>query len=207
MPGTFSLTHGFGLLARSIIVIDSTPPPITTSTPSLRMWLAASAMAFSPEEQTRLMVTPATLTGRPARTAATRAMLWPWAPCGWPQPRMTSSTSFFSSWGALPSTSLQPCAARSDGSVMLNEPRCDLASGVRELATTTASLMVDPLLGRVPQILRPFGAAGNPRHRQAPAGRARGFGAGALDLLDALGRSGGQVLDASRRHEDVVLNP
>jgi hypothetical protein len=34
---------------------------------------------------------------------------------------------------------------------MLNEPRCDLARGVRELATTTASLMAGPLLvGRVP---------------------------------------------------------
>src|SRR6185503_19446732 len=167
MPGTFSLTHGFGLLSRSIIVMDSTPPPIITSTPSLMMWLAASAMAFSPEEQNRLMVNPATLTGRPARTAATRAMLWPWAPCGWPQPRMTSSTSFLSSWGALPSTSLMQWAARSDGRVMLNEPR-----------------------------------SGRPSARQA-----RGLGAGALDLLDGLGRSGGQVLDAARRHEDVVLDP
>src|SRR5262245_43148441 len=54
---------------------------------------------------------------------------------------MTSSTSFLSSWGALPSTSVMQWAARSDGRVMLNEPRWDLASGVRELATTTASLM------------------------------------------------------------------
>jgi hypothetical protein len=30
--------------------------------------------------------------------------------------------------------------------VMLKEPRCDLASGVRELATTTASLMALLLL-------------------------------------------------------------
>ncbi len=34
------------------------------------------------------------------------------------------------------------CAARSSGRVMLNDPRCDLASGVRELATMTASRMV-----------------------------------------------------------------
>ena len=33
-------------------------------------------------------------------------------------------------------------AARSSGRVMLNEPRNDLASPVRELATTTASLIV-----------------------------------------------------------------
>src|SRR2546423_11446482 len=99
------------------------------------------AMALSPEEQKRLIVSPATDTGRPARIAATRAMLWPCEPCGWPQPRITSSTSFLSSCGTLPSASLMQWAARSDGSVMLNEPRADLASGVRLLATTTASLM------------------------------------------------------------------
>src|SRR2546429_7583456 len=99
------------------------------------------AMALSPEEQKRLIVNPATDTGRPARIAATRAMLWPCEPCGWPQPRITSSTSFLSSCGTLPSASLMQWAARSDGSVMLNEPRADLASGVRLLATTTASLM------------------------------------------------------------------
>jgi hypothetical protein len=34
------------------------------------------------------------------------------------------------------------CAARSSGRVRLNDPRYDFASGVRELATTTASLMI-----------------------------------------------------------------
>src|SRR2546425_4742963 len=105
------------------------------------------AMALSPDEQKRLMVSPATLTGSPARMADTRAMLCPWVPCGWPQPRITSSTSLGSSWGTLPSASLMQWAARSEGSVMLNEPRCDLASGVRELATTTASLMGWPFPG------------------------------------------------------------
>src|SRR2546429_2587520 len=104
------------------------------------------AMALSPEEQKRLIVSPATDAGRPARIAATRAMLWPCEPCGWPQPRITSSTSFLSSCGTLPSASLMQWAARSDGSVMLNEPRADLASGVRLLATTTASLMAGALL-------------------------------------------------------------
>jgi hypothetical protein len=55
--------------------------------------------------------------------------------------------------------------------------------------------------------LRPFGAAGKPRPDRPSARQARGFGAGALDLLDGLGRAGGQVLDAGRRHEDVVLDP
>src|SRR5438105_6972333 len=104
------------------------------------------AMALSPDEQKRLIVSPATLTGSPARMADTRAMLCPCVPCGWPQPRITSSTSLGSSCGTLPSASLMQWAARSEGSVMLNEPRCDLASGVRELATTTASLMGYPFL-------------------------------------------------------------
>jgi hypothetical protein len=33
------------------------------------------------------------------------------------------------------------CAARSSGRVMLNDPRKDFASAVRELVTTTASLI------------------------------------------------------------------
>src|SRR5215510_15715256 len=57
---------------------------------------------------------------------------------------MTSSTSAGSRRGALPSTSLMQCAARSSGRVRLNDPRNDLASGVRELATTTASLIGAP---------------------------------------------------------------
>src|SRR5215470_16311221 len=54
---------------------------------------------------------------------------------------MTSSTSLASSCGTLPSTSLMVWAVKSSGRVMLNAPRNDLASGVRELATMTASLM------------------------------------------------------------------
>src|SRR5581483_4430071 len=101
----------------------------------------------SPEEQNRLTVVPAIETGRPARTSATRATLLPCAPFGWAQPRITSSISAGSSCGTFPSTSLMQWAARSSGRVRLNDPRCDLASGVRELATTTASLMGAPFLG------------------------------------------------------------
>src|SRR5258706_14991505 len=106
------------------------------------------AMAWSPDEQNRFTVVPATDEASPAGRAATRAMLWPWAPWGWPQPRMTSSTSLGSRRGALPSTSLIQCAARSSGRVRLNDPRKDFASGVRELATTTASLMDGSSLGQ-----------------------------------------------------------
>src|SRR5206468_6818314 len=105
------------------------------------MWFAAIAIDCRPEEQNRFRVSPATDTGSPARIAATRAMLWPCDPCGWPQPMITSSTSLGSSCGTLPRTSLMVWAVKSSGRVRLNAPRNDLASGVRELATMTASLM------------------------------------------------------------------
>src|SRR3989475_683139 len=146
MPGICSFSTGFGSASRLAIVIDSTPPPIMTSAPSLMTWFAAIAIAWSPEEQKRFSVSPATEVGRPARIAATRAMLWPCEPCGWPQPMITSSTSFESSCGTLPRTSLMQWAVKSSGRVRLNDPRNDLASGVRELATMTASLMTVSLL-------------------------------------------------------------
>src|SRR5262245_17604580 len=142
MPGFCSFTQGFGSPSRFNIVMLSTPPPIAASAPPITICCAAMAMAWSPEEQKRFTVVPATDAGSPARTSATRATLLPWAPFGCAQPRITSSISFGSSWGALPSTSLMQWAARSSGRVMLNEPRWDFASGVRELATTTASLLV-----------------------------------------------------------------
>src|SRR5262249_43742855 len=130
-----------GWWSRLAIVIDSTPPPIMTSAPSWMMWFAAYAIACRPEEQNRFSVSPATEVGRPARIAATRAILWPCEPCGWPQPMITSSTSLGSSCGTLTRTRLIVWAVKWSGGVRLNEPRNDLASGVRELATMTASLI------------------------------------------------------------------
>ena len=147
MPGFRSCTHGFGSLSRFIIVMLSTPPPMAASAPPRMISWAAMAMAWSPEEQKRLTVVPATDAGRPARIAATRATLVPWGPWGCAQPRITSSISAGSSWGAFPSASRMQWAARSSGRVRLNDPRKDLASGVRELATTTASLMTGLLSG------------------------------------------------------------
>src|SRR5215469_4791340 len=99
------------------------------------------AIDCNPDEQNRLTVVPATELGRPASIAAIRAMLLPCGPCGWAQPSTTSSTSLWSSWGTLANTDLMQCAARSSGRVILNEPRNDLASAVRLLVTTTASLI------------------------------------------------------------------
>src|SRR5262245_51281599 len=140
-PGIFSCSRGLGLLSRTARLMLSTPPPIAASTPSWTIWCATSAMACNPEEQKRLTVRPATEGERPASMAETRATLWPCGPCGWPQPRTTSSIPAGSSLGVLRSTSWMQWAARSSGRVMLNDPRKDLASAARELATTTASLI------------------------------------------------------------------
>src|SRR5438270_3163149 len=134
--------RGLGLLSRTAILMLSTPPPIAASTPSCMIWCAAIAMACNPDEQKRFTVVPAVVGGRPASMAATRATLWPCGPCGCPQPRITSSISLGSSFGVLRRTSWMQCAARSSGRVRLNDPRNDFASAVRELVTTTASLMV-----------------------------------------------------------------
>jgi len=115
MPGFLSFTHGFGSPSRFIMLMDSRPPPMAASAPPMMIWCAAIAMAWRPDEQKRLTVVPATETGRPARTRATRATLLPCGPLGWAHPRITSSISAMSSCGALPSTSLMQWAARSSG--------------------------------------------------------------------------------------------
>src|SRR5215467_2477663 len=139
------------------------------------------AMAWNPAEQKRLTVVPAPETGRPARRRATRATLLPWAPLGWAQPMITSSISLLSSWGTLPSASLMQWAARSSGRVMLNDPRNDLASGVRELATTTASLIGAPFWvrqvgGSIPRLrcFVPLPRAGPAVDNDGGAGHERG---------------------------------
>src|SRR5271170_7426179 len=101
-------------------------------------------MACKPEEQNRLIVVAATDVGSPASIAATRATFCPCGPLGCAQPKTTSSISLGSSFGVLRSTSLMQCAASSSGRVKLKDPRNDFASAVRELATTTASLMLSP---------------------------------------------------------------
>src|SRR5262245_31143010 len=109
-------------------------------------------------------------------------MLWPCEPCGWPQPMITSSTSLGSSCGTLPRTSLMVCAVKSSGRVMLNEPRNDLASGVRELATMTASLMKTSFYRRT-------SVGGAPASRDRKVRTASIDGRSGHDLDEVLGRS------------------
>jgi hypothetical protein len=51
----------------------STPPATIAGAPSTMMRCAAIAMACRPDEQKRLTVTPAVVTGSPARSAMPRA--------------------------------------------------------------------------------------------------------------------------------------
>ena len=75
------------------IEIDSVPAPIATSAPSCMIWCDAIAIAWRPEEQKRLTVVAATVSGKPAASDATRATFMPDGPSGRPQPQMTSSIS------------------------------------------------------------------------------------------------------------------
>src|SRR6478752_5140146 len=87
----------------------------------------------------------AVVTGQPARSAICRAMLKPVAPSGLAQPMITSSTE--------PGSTPPRCMAawttwppRVAPWVRLNEPRQDLASGVRAVETMTASTTARSLL-------------------------------------------------------------
>jgi hypothetical protein len=64
-----------------------------------RTFIAAVLTASSPDAQNRLSCTPATVSGRPAASAAARAMSPPWSPTGVTTPSTTSSIAAGSSVG------------------------------------------------------------------------------------------------------------
>ena len=73
-------------------LIESRPPPTTTSIPSLMICFAAVAIAIIPDEHCLSKLIPLTVTGRPAANAAFLAIL-PWVvPCWRAAPIITSST-------------------------------------------------------------------------------------------------------------------
>src|SRR5438874_7679748 len=72
--------------------MPSTPPATNTSPSSALIARAAALIAARPEAQSRLNVTPATETGKPARRAAIRATFRLSSPAWFAQPRYTSST-------------------------------------------------------------------------------------------------------------------
>jgi hypothetical protein len=86
------------------------------------MLRAATAIAIMPEAHWRSTVMPPTVTGRPARSAASRAMFGACEPCGRAQPMMTSSTSAGSS-RARSTACRMACPASVGESVLLKAPR------------------------------------------------------------------------------------
>ena len=102
------------------------------------------AMACSPEEQKRFTVVPATDTGKPARMAATRATFDPCGPCG-----MRAAQHHVFDFGGIELRRLgqdisDAMRRQIFGPRHVERAAKDLASAVRELATTTASLMSPP---------------------------------------------------------------
>src|SRR6266581_1404315 len=128
----------------------STPPATKTSPSPALIARAAALTAPRPEEQSRLNVTPATETGRPASSAAIRATLRLSSPAWFAQPRYTSSTSAGST-PARRTTSRTTSAARSSGRTSFNAPRWR-PIGVRTASTITASGIGLDLRGMVPSI-------------------------------------------------------
>src|SRR5580698_4881543 len=76
--------------------------------------------------------------------AATRAMLYPASPAGWPLPTMRSSTLWGSSAGTFSRTALTTRAVRSSGRHSTSDPLLARPIGVRPVATMTASGMRAP---------------------------------------------------------------
>ena len=94
--------------------IDSTPPATKRSpSPAITAWHAPTT-AESPDAQSRLTVTPATESGRPASSAAMRATLRLSSPAWFAEPNQTSSISP-SGTPERSTTSRMTSAARSSG--------------------------------------------------------------------------------------------
>src|SRR3989449_1834324 len=153
-------------------LIDSSPPATMIGTLSTITRCAAIAIACRPDEQKRLTVVPAVVTGSPARSAAWRAMFWPVAPSGSAQPITTSSTSpgsipaRFTAWAMTWPPMAAPC-------VLLNAPRYARPIGVRAVETMTASAM-SLLLVLVGRREHYTGRHGGPLLRGARRGRRAG---------------------------------
>src|SRR5262245_11212466 len=122
------------------LLIDSMPPATTTSTSPVAMPWAASITAFRPEPQTLLMLSAATESDRPPRSAACRAGFCP-RPALTTLPMMHSSTMS----GSMPArrTASATTSAPSCGAVNpFKDPR-NFPVPVRTALTITASCRLD----------------------------------------------------------------
>ena len=114
------------------LLIDSVPPTKNTSPSPAASFCLAAATASMPEAQLRMMVTAGVVSGRPARNAATRAMLASRA-SGPAQPRITSSISSRRML-VRSRSSRNAWVARSAADALCSEPPT-LQNGVRRPAT------------------------------------------------------------------------
>jgi hypothetical protein len=85
-------------------------------------------------------------TGSPARNDAIRATFIPCSASGIAHPKITSSTSFASTPGALSNAAQIAVAAKSSGRVALNVPRGAFPTAVLTALTITASAIFPHLL-------------------------------------------------------------
>jgi hypothetical protein len=111
-------------------VIFSTPPATNKSPSPLWMARAAAIPADKPLAQSRFTVSPGTLWGKPASSAAMRATLRLSSPAWLAQPKITSATAARSALGLRLSSSRMVWAARSSGRTAASVPP-KLPMGVR----------------------------------------------------------------------------
>src|SRR6266571_8978826 len=139
------MRHGLGDIRKPPIgtwLMLSVPPAITISDMPLRMRCAATEIASRPEAQKRFTVTPGTVSGKPARWQAMRAIFIPCAPSGMAQPRTKSSTWSAEICGTRARAPLMASAARSSGRTVRIFPFGALPTGVRAAATIKASFIM-----------------------------------------------------------------
>ena len=112
--------------------MDSTPPARTSSSIPERTLAAAMLMAVRPEAQKRLICTPPVRLGRPATSAAVRAMSAPWSPTGVTQPMTMSLMRSSSRPGLRRRISSTSPTSRVSGRTSWREPSfLPLPRGVR----------------------------------------------------------------------------
>src|SRR6476659_2625367 len=125
-----------------IMLIDSVPPAMIARAEPHMIRSAANAIACSPDEQNRLMVTAEAEIGTPARRLDMRATFIPCSASGIAQPRITSSISDGSMPGARRSASAIAAAPSSSGLVDRRAPLGALPTAVLTADTITASCIV-----------------------------------------------------------------
>src|SRR5262245_38990249 len=153
---------------RCRIEIESTPPAIATCVCPDAICCAAIAIDCRPDEQNRLIVSPAVVIGSLVNTTARRARLPSCSPTWLAAPTTTSSTSSGATFGLRESNASIRCASMSSERVRLKLPRNAFASPVLTLSTMTTSLIgspcvLDPGAAAVPHAI--------PTHPEPPDGK------------------------------------